>query len=269
MRTGQNSEQILVRTSAVEHHDLEAVRFVKWYEEMGKSRFANAFAYGRVKIDRLLDHCFKELRASARVLDVGCGTGEYVRRATELGFCASGIEPADAMRKVAIEKNPNTSIANGVATALPFPDKAFDLVICIEVLRYLHPADNKLALREMHRVLAPGGLLFLTSVNRYALDAYYFHYRLRRLFAGGGTSAELPHCEFTTPSTIHREVRSAGFSAAEHYGVLFAPMRILYKLATTRLASRIAAALEPLDDAICSRPGMRPFAGHLVTIATR
>jgi ubiquinone/menaquinone biosynthesis C-methylase UbiE len=268
MRTGQNSEQILVRTSAIEHHDVEANCFVTWYEEMGKSRFANAFAYGRAKIDRLLDRCFKELRAGAHVLDVGCGTGEYVRRANELGFCASGIEPADAMRKVAIEKNPNTTVVNGMATALPFPDKAFDLVICIEVLRYLQPVDNKLALREMHRVLAPGGTLFLTSVNRYALDGFYSYYRVRRLFAGR-VSAELPHCEFTTPSAIDREVRAAGFSAAQHHGVLFAPMRILYKLATSRLASKIAPAVEPLDDAICSRPGMRPFAGHLVTIATR
>jgi ubiquinone/menaquinone biosynthesis C-methylase UbiE len=267
MRTGQNSEQILVRTSAVEHHDVEVNRFVTWYEEMGKGRFTNAFAYGRTKIDRLLDRCFKELRTGAPVLDVGCGTGEYIRRANELGFCASGIEPADAMRKVAIEKNPNTTIANAVATALPFPDKTFDLVICIEVLRYLHPVDNKLALREMHRVLAPGGILFLTSVNRYALDGFFFYYCVRRFFAGRA-SPELPHCEFTTPSTIDREIRAAGFSAAEHHGVLFAPMRILYKLATARLASKIAAAVEPLDDAICARPGMRPFAGHLATIAT-
>jgi ubiquinone/menaquinone biosynthesis C-methylase UbiE len=268
MRTGQDSGTINARRSAIDHHHAEADRFVRWYEEMGKSRFANAFAYGRAKIDRLLDDCFKELRPGARVLDVGCGTGEYVRRATELGFCASGIEPAEAMRKVAIEKNPSSTIADGVATALPFPGGAFDLVVCIEVLRYLHRADNRLALREMRRVLAPGGVLFLTSVNTYALDGFYLHYRLRRMFAGASARAALPHCEFTTPADIDKEVREAGFSSAVHYGVLFAPMRILYKL-STGLASRIALALEPIDDAISLRRGMRAFAGHLVTIATR
>jgi ubiquinone/menaquinone biosynthesis C-methylase UbiE len=167
--TGPDSELDAVRASAVDHHHAEADRFERWYEEMAKSRFANAFAYGRAKIDRLLNSCLEKLPPGARVLDVGCGTGEYVRRATELGFLASGIEPAEAMRKVALEKNPSSTILDGIATALPFPDKTFDLVICIEVLRYLHREDNRQALREMHRVLAPGGRMFLTSVNRYAL----------------------------------------------------------------------------------------------------
>jgi ubiquinone/menaquinone biosynthesis C-methylase UbiE len=257
-----------VRASAIEHHHAEADRFVRWYEQMAKSRFANSFAYGRAKIDRLLDGCFKDLRPGARVLDVGCGTGEYVRRATDLGFSASGVEPAEAMRAVAIEKNSNSLILDGVATALPFPNSSFDLVICIEVLRYLHGADNRLALREMHRVLKPGGAMFLTSVNKYALDGFYPYYRLRRSLSGKRADAALPHCEFTTPTVIDEEVRRAGFSAALHRGVLFGPMRLLYKL-STRLASRVAPALEPLDDAICSNPGMIPFAGHLVTVATR
>ena len=53
-------EQLAVRTVAVEHHHAEAKRFVDWYEEMAKSRFANAFAYGRHKIDVLLDETLKE-----------------------------------------------------------------------------------------------------------------------------------------------------------------------------------------------------------------
>ena len=54
-------EQLEVRKMAVEHHHAEAKRFVGWYEEMEKSRFANAFAYGRHKVDVLLDETLKEL----------------------------------------------------------------------------------------------------------------------------------------------------------------------------------------------------------------
>jgi ubiquinone/menaquinone biosynthesis C-methylase UbiE len=261
-------EQGIARATAVEHHHTEADRFVQWYAEMAKSRFANPFAYGRAKIDRLLDGCFKTLRDGARVLDVGCGTGEYVYRANKLGFSACGVEPAEAMRQLAIEKNPTSTILDGVATRLPFPDNTFDLVICIEVLRYLHRADNRQALREMHRVLKPDGVMFLTTVNKYALDGFYLHYGLRRLLRGTSVSAAAPHCEFTTPADMDKEIGAAGFSAAVHHGVLFGPMRILYKL-STGLASRLAPALEPLDDAICSRPVMRPFTGHLVTVARR
>jgi ubiquinone/menaquinone biosynthesis C-methylase UbiE len=266
--TTDDQEKAAIRASAIERHHVDADRFVQWYDEMARSRFANAFAYGRAKIDRLLDECFKTLHPGARVLDVGCGTGEYVQRANELGLSASGIEPAEAMRKAASEKNPGSTILNGVATELPFPDGTFDLVICIEVLRYLHSADNRQALREMYRVLKPGGILFLTMVNRYALDGFYLNYHARKFLGRKRVSGDAPHCEFTTPAEIDRQVLAAGFSKAVHRGVLLGPMRILYKL-STRIAQRIAPLLEPFDDAICTIHRTRAFAGHLVTVATR
>ena len=269
MRPGSDgSEQAALRATAVEHHHIEADRFVRWYDAMAANRFANSFAYGRAKIDRLFDGCLRALPPGSHVLDVGCGTGEYLRRARELDIAASGVEPAEAMREVAIEKNPDSAIVDGVATELPFPAGAFDLVVCIEVLRYLHRADNRQALREMHRVLKPGGRLFLTTVNRYALDGFYLHYHARRLMRGKRASIDFPHCEFTTPGEIDDELRAAGFSTAIHHGVLLGPMRMLYKL-STRFASKVAPVLEPLDDAICSISATRRFAGHLVTVATR
>ena len=259
-------EQLAARTLAVEHHHAEAKRFVQWYEEMAKTRFANAFSYGRHKIDVLLDEVLKAQQAGARILDVGCGTGEYVRRAIELGFTASGVEPADAMRAVAISKNPGASIVSGVATDLSYPDESFDLVICIEVLRYLDLSDVRQALRELRRVLRPGGTMFLTMVNRYALDGFYLHYLLQRMLKS--PSVGRPHCEFVTPAELDCEIRNAGFSNAVHHGVLLGPMRILYKI-SERVARKIAPMLEPIDDAICAMPWTTPLAGHLVTVATR
>jgi SAM-dependent methyltransferase len=263
-----NTEQEAVRTTAVDHHHAEVGRFVRWYGEMAQSRFSNAFAYGRHKVDVLLDQVLKSLPAGAHVLDVGCGTGEYVHRINELGFRATGVEPAEAMRQIAIEKNPSATILDGLATRLPFPDASFDLVICIEVLRYLHPGDSRLALQEAARVLKPGGRLFLTMVNRYALDGFFFSYKLRKLIHGGRVGVTLPHCEFVTPSEVDEEITAAGFSGALHRGVLFGPMRVLYKVSTS-LAARIAPFLEPIDDAICDIRATTPFAGHLVTVATR
>ena len=92
-------EQLEVRKVAVEHHHAEAKRFVGWYEEMEKSRFANAFAYGRHKVDVLLDETLKELPAGAHILDVGCGTGEYVRRANDRVLVANGAEASRACRE--------------------------------------------------------------------------------------------------------------------------------------------------------------------------
>ena len=259
-------ERLAVRKLAIEHHHVEAKQFVDWYDEMARSRFANAFSYGRHKIDVLLDAVLKEQQPGARILDVGCGTGEYIRRANELGFKASGLEPAEAMRTVAINKNPGAPIVSGVATELPYPDESFDLVICIEVLRYLDQSDVQQALRELRRILRPGGTMFLTMVNRYALDGFYLHYSLRRMMKASAT--ERPHCEFVTPVELDREIRNVGFSAVEQRGVLLGPMRILYKI-SERVARMVAPTLEPIDDAICAMPWTTPFAGHLVAIATR
>ena len=267
MTSSRDSDQLAVRSTAVEHHHADASRFMRWYSEMAESRFANAFAYGRHKVDVLLDQALKELPAGAGILDVGCGTGEYVRRLTDLGFQVSGLEPAEAMRQAAIEKNPGSKILDGIATQIPFPDETFDFVICIEVLRYLHRSDVDQALAEMRRVLKPGGRMFLTMVNRYALDGFYLAYHARKLLAGD-ISTTAPHCQFVTPAEVDEQVHQAGFSAAVHTGVLFGPMRMLYKV-STRLAHKLAPMLEPIDDAICNIPATTRFAGHLVTVATR
>src|ERR1700687_1001404 len=115
MRPGSDgSEQAAPPATARDHPRTEADRFVRWYGEMATNRFANSFAYGRAKIDRLFDSCLRNLPPGSRRLDVGCGTGEYLRRARELDIAASGVEPAEAMRKVAIEKNPDSAIVDGV-----------------------------------------------------------------------------------------------------------------------------------------------------------
>jgi SAM-dependent methyltransferase len=257
-----------LRKTAVEHHDQEVGTFVGWYEELRRNRFSNAFAYGRYKIDRVLDEMFKSLSDGARVLDVGCGTGEYVARANELGFDAAGLEPAPGMRERAMQKNPGADIRDGVATSLPWPDGHFDLVICIEVLRYLHRADVRAALAEMRRVLKPGGRLFLTMVNRYALDGFWLHYKLARLARLGRVTTNSPHCEFVTPGEMKHELSAVGFARVENRGVLFAPLRLLYKLGN-RLGGFVARRVEPLDDAFCRKPGTVGFAGHLIVVGTK
>lgn len=257
-----------VRNIAVEHHHRQVGTFVRYYEQLKKNRFANAFAYGRYKIDRVLDGVLHGLPKGARVLDVGCGTGEYLAHARELGFEAAGLEPAAGMRELAIQKNPDVDIRDGVATSLPWPDEHFDLVECIEVLRYLDKVDMRVALAEMRRVLKPGGKLFLTMVNRYALDGFWLHYKVKRLAHLGRVTTDAPHCLFVTPGEMRRELARAGFSGVRNFGVLFAPMRIPYKISRS-LGASIAKAAEPLDNTICGLSGAAGFAGHLIVFGKR
>src|SRR5687768_10964200 len=122
-----------VRRAAINHHHDVAAIFEGYYRDMARDRFANAFTYGRHKVDVLLDREMARLPKGSHVLDIGCGTGTYLRRFAAIGLTPSGVEPAPAMIAAARRDNPGMQIEEGVATSLPFRDNSFDAVVSIEV----------------------------------------------------------------------------------------------------------------------------------------
>jgi ubiquinone/menaquinone biosynthesis C-methylase UbiE len=101
------------------------------------------------------------LRPGERVLDVGCGTGVVARLAAgEVGDggAVAGLDINPAMLAVAREAPANGASIDwyeASAEAMPLPDDAFDVVLSQMSLQFM---DNRVgALREMRRVLAPGG----------------------------------------------------------------------------------------------------------------
>jgi SAM-dependent methyltransferase len=254
-----------IRQAAIDSHDRTADKFVAWYDALKGSRFSNAFAYGRSKIDAMVDELYASLPKGGRVLDVGCGTGEHLHRALDHGLRAFGVEPAPAMLEVARRNVPCAEIQQGVATDLPYADAEFDLVIMVEVLRYLDQADIQKALAEARRVLKPGGRLFVTLVNRWALDGFYVLQRARSLVKRKEFDERNPYCLFHTPASARRDLKCAGFDEVRVEGRLLAPLRIAYKL-NEGFGAWLARKLEPLDDRVHRYAWTRTFAGHLIAI---
>ncbi|MGA2081625.1 MAG: methyltransferase domain-containing protein [Holophaga sp.] len=96
------------------------------------------------------------LSGAARVLDVGCGTGNYMAALEQAAGCEVwGLEPSEGMRAKALAQFPRARVREGQAERLEFPEAWFDLVFSVDVIH--HVADRAAHYREAFRVLKPGG----------------------------------------------------------------------------------------------------------------
>jgi SAM-dependent methyltransferase len=115
------------------------------------------------RIDVLSNHL--DLR-NLRVLDAGCGAGGYVEHLCSRGAQAEGIESEKDKVDQWLRAHPgDPRVKLGDIGRIDHPDDTFDAVLLNEVLE--HVPDQDQALREIYRVLRPGGLLFLFSPNRF------------------------------------------------------------------------------------------------------
>jgi len=85
------------------------------------------------------------------VLDVPCGTGRYVQLYKDKGLVAQGVDASDEMIALAQQKHPDFVAQRGTVLDLPFPDKAFQTVVCSRLLNWLYPVDMAKAAQELRR----------------------------------------------------------------------------------------------------------------------
>jgi SAM-dependent methyltransferase len=98
------------------------------------------------------------LPRSARVLDLGAGTGKLTRLLAAAFGRVVAVEPADAMRRLLVAHCPQAEALDGTADDLPLPDASADAVFAAEAF---HTFDSARAVAESARVLRPGGALVL------------------------------------------------------------------------------------------------------------
>ena len=130
----------------------------KWYSV----RYSGSgFLYHSRIVTQMLEGIkFRDGRYSDKVLDVGCGNG-FVSSLYP-NFDITGIDISDGM----LERNPYVW-KKAPAEAIPFEDNHFDFVVCRSLLHHLD--DPKIGLKEMVRVLKPGGQFVCWDPNHNAL----------------------------------------------------------------------------------------------------
>lgn len=133
-----------------------------WYQ---KRYSGSGFLYhSKIVTEMLSGINFRDGRVSDKVLDVGCGIG-FVSQLYP-NFDIIGIDISDGM----LQKNPYKHM-KASAEEIPFPDNHFDFVICRSLLHHLE--DPVLGLKEMARVLKPGGRFCCWDPNAGALATLF------------------------------------------------------------------------------------------------
>ncbi len=93
---------------------------------------------------------------TARLLEVGCGTGNYIVALQSLLDCACwGIDPSEEMLTRARERSDRVQFQRGSAEHLGLPADSFDLLFSVDVIHHLR--DRAAYFRQAHRALSPGG----------------------------------------------------------------------------------------------------------------
>jgi SAM-dependent methyltransferase len=137
------------------YRHLESPWPLRWVAPMvGRLRYRDEIAWGR----------------GGRALDVGCGSGGWVRHLAALGWDAEGLEPDP--RAAAGARAAGTRVQEGAFGEVALEAAAYDLVAARHVIEHL--PDPRAFLAEARRVLRPGGRLFLLTPNADARERARF-----------------------------------------------------------------------------------------------
>lgn len=182
----------------------------------------------------------------SRVLEVGCGTGIFLKHLQDLGFSPHGLDYTRSMLDLAQHKldDPSIKLVHGDGQVLPYASNLFDVVYSFKVLAHLPRLDW--VLNEIRRVLRPDGIAILEFYNRHSIRyllhrAGYFH-------------------QWHSPTEVHHLLEEAHLSVVSTYGA-----RIVIPFAYAMEIPVVSHILRCLEKSLAATAFNR-FAGYYVLV---
>lgn len=173
------------------------------------------------------------------VLDLGAGLGFFVEGCNRYGIKCIGLEGSEYAVEEAKSRFPMEIRQHYLEQRFPFEDNYFSVVVCNQTIEHITRETAKCMLRECYRVLQRGGLLIIKSPC--------FYDKIQR--------EEETHINLYTPSSLKKEVTSAGFNRIESVNSL---RPVLGGNRVAKFITRLAYKLYP-QDFLCSTANCRAY----------
>lgn len=168
-----------------------------------RSPLADQLIDGRTHATRVLDE-LAALAPPRRMLDVGCGTGDFLLEARARGWDVAGVEVSpDA---AAVARRHDLVVSGGTLREAALPEASFDCVVLLDVIEHL--PDPVAELREIRRVLRPGGVVVVETPNWCSLYRRILRHRWAAL-------QPRIHLLYFEARTLRRVLVEAGFEPLE------------------------------------------------------
>jgi ubiquinone/menaquinone biosynthesis C-methylase UbiE len=157
-------------------------------------------------LDRqLLDRFADRVRGTGIACDLGCGPGQVARYLSERKVEICGVDLSPGMIERARQLNPDIEFTQGDMLSLSWPDQEWAGIAAFYAIVNLKPTDLVKAMREMHRVLQPGGWLLMS---------FHIGEELEHVDELWGCHISLDFY-FYRPEQVIRDLRSTGFAIEE------------------------------------------------------
>lgn len=204
----------------------------EWWDPAGK--FAPLHRLNPVRLgfirDRAAAHWQRDPLSgrplgSLSALDIGCGGGLLSEPMARMGAAVTGVDAAARNIAVAARHAEGQALAidyrQGTAEALAASGAQFDIVLALEIVE--HVADVDLFLTSCGRMVKPGGLLFLSTLNRTA-KAWALAIAGAEYVLGWLPRGTHDWRKFLKPSEVVNGLRNSGIEAQEIVGVVYSPL---------------------------------------------
>ena len=168
-----------------------------------RSHLADMGVDGRPHPERVLDELGKS--SGSRLLDIGCGTGTFLLAARRRGWEVSGVELSPYAAAVARRRGLEVRV--GALSEARYPERSFDVVTLLDLIEHLE--DPRAELREVHRVLVPGGRVVVETPNWRSI----YRCLLRARWAALQPRVHILYFE---GPTLRRLLESGGFEILGH-----------------------------------------------------